>query len=182
VCDPDVDGDGLDADEEAALGTDPRLADTDGDGLGDAAEPPLGADPTVVDTDGDGLDDRVEVETHNTDPAAADTDQGGVSDFDEVEAGLDPTDPDDDWTTSEVSGGTVFGCSGGAPAPGSWWWLALLLAWVPRVPLGRPLGPPDPGKPSNERGQTPSYQGFQVGTRCAITRRCRTEGYRRRRT
>jgi hypothetical protein len=36
--DPDVDGDGLDAAQEAAAGTDPRNPDTDGDGLLDGAD------------------------------------------------------------------------------------------------------------------------------------------------
>jgi hypothetical protein len=38
ACDPDDDGDGLTDAEEAAIGTDPRVADSDGDGVGDAAD------------------------------------------------------------------------------------------------------------------------------------------------
>ncbi len=41
----DTDGDGLDDQQETALGTDPNQADTDGDGILDAAELDLGTDP-----------------------------------------------------------------------------------------------------------------------------------------
>ena len=42
--DADVDGDGLNADEEAALGTDPSKRDTDGDGIDDGIEQRAGTD------------------------------------------------------------------------------------------------------------------------------------------
>jgi hypothetical protein len=45
VCDEDDDGDGLSDAEEAALGTDPLLADTDGDGFDDGTEVAVGTDP-----------------------------------------------------------------------------------------------------------------------------------------
>ena len=44
--DADVDGDGLNADEEAALGTDPSKRDTDGDGVDDGVEQRAGTDAT----------------------------------------------------------------------------------------------------------------------------------------
>ena len=76
VQDPDVDGDGLSASQEQALGTDPNNPDTDGDGLQDGAE----------------------VNTFHTDPRDADTDDGGVSDGLEVGAGTNPLDGSDDTT------------------------------------------------------------------------------------
>jgi hypothetical protein len=45
----DADGDGLTADDEAVLGTDPDVADTDGDGFDDGAEVDAGADPLDAD-------------------------------------------------------------------------------------------------------------------------------------
>lgn len=42
----DADGDGLTADEEAELGTDPDEADSDGDGYDDKAEVDVGSNPT----------------------------------------------------------------------------------------------------------------------------------------
>jgi hypothetical protein len=45
----DLDGDGLDAAQEAALGTDPGLADTDGDGALDGEEVAAGTDPLAAD-------------------------------------------------------------------------------------------------------------------------------------
>lgn len=66
--------------------------DTDGDGLDDDQEAELGTDPALADTDGDGLDDGAEVNTHNTSPTAADSDSDGYGDGDEVDAGTDPND------------------------------------------------------------------------------------------
>ncbi len=65
---PDADSDGLTADQEATLGTDPNKADTDGDGL----------------------TDRQEVETYKTDPLKADTDGDNYSDGSEVQSGYNP--------------------------------------------------------------------------------------------
>jgi hypothetical protein len=45
ACDPDIDGDRLPNDLEAALGTDPLNWDTDGDGLPDGEEVNTGRDP-----------------------------------------------------------------------------------------------------------------------------------------
>lgn len=68
----DVDCDGLTADEETALGTNPDVADTDMDGLLDGEE----------------------VNTYGTDPLLADSDGDLVSDGDEVANGTDPNDPE----------------------------------------------------------------------------------------
>jgi len=53
----DPDGDGLSDANEAALGTDPLLADTDSDGISDLEEALGNTEPTVADTDGDGVVD-----------------------------------------------------------------------------------------------------------------------------
>ncbi|MBT8202988.1 MAG: PD40 domain-containing protein [Acidimicrobiia bacterium] len=114
VC-PDTDGDGLDDNEEAVLGTDPANPDTDGDGLADGREIDLGTDPLDSDTDNDGLDDGTESDlgtdpldpdtdgdslsdgderlVHLTDPLVVDSDGDGVSDPDEVAAGTNPIAP-----------------------------------------------------------------------------------------
>lgn len=66
--------------------------DSDGDGLSDAREAAVGSDPLVADTDRDGLSDGVEVNTHGTSPILPDTDGDGVNDRFEVFQGSDPTD------------------------------------------------------------------------------------------
>lgn len=71
ACAVDADGDWFPASEEAAVGTDDRLADTDGDGL----------------------DDLTEVRWTFTDPLAADSDGDGDGDGFEVDYGLDPLNP-----------------------------------------------------------------------------------------
>lgn len=58
----DSDGDGLDDDLEAALGTLPGDPDSDDDGLDDGLETDYG---TAVDTDGDGLIDALDVDSDN---------------------------------------------------------------------------------------------------------------------
>ncbi|MCB9797524.1 MAG: hypothetical protein H6741_32945, partial [Alphaproteobacteria bacterium] len=57
----DADGDGLNAGEEAAAGTDPFDADTDDDGLNDGDELALTSNPLLCDTDGDLLPDGMEM-------------------------------------------------------------------------------------------------------------------------
>lgn len=58
----DEDFDGLSNDEEARVGTDPKLADTDSDGLIDTYEvQKFKTNPRQADTDGDGLTDGQEV-------------------------------------------------------------------------------------------------------------------------
>ena len=101
----DVDGDGLDAAQEAKHGTDPNNADTDGDGYGDGYEVVNGTDPLDAaspgrgvpgqDTDGDGVPDAEEAQ-HGTDPLNADTDGDLVSDGRELQLGTDPLKADSD--------------------------------------------------------------------------------------
>ena len=67
-------------------------ADTDGDGLDDDQEAELGTDPTLADSDADGLDDGTEVDDLGTDPTLADSDADGYADGDEVAMGSDPAD------------------------------------------------------------------------------------------
>lgn len=78
-----TDGDGLNDDREAALGTDPTKPDTDGDGVNDGVEVSGGTNPTRPDTDRDGLNDGQEA-IHGTNPVVADTDRDRLSDWAEV--------------------------------------------------------------------------------------------------
>ena len=95
VADPD--GDGLNNDREAALGTDPLLPDTDGDRLLDREEVETHqTNPLAVDTDDDGLQDGDEIQTHLTDPRNPDMDGDGRADGDEIAGGTDPRNPDND--------------------------------------------------------------------------------------
>ncbi|MFM9108382.1 MAG: hypothetical protein ACKOWF_16980 [Chloroflexota bacterium] len=100
----DLDGDGLDAAQEEALGTDPLLPDTDFDGGGDGQEVTDGPDPLnglsnqfsvagVRDSDGDGLADLREAQLM-TNIGNPDTDGDGVDDLSELRNGTDPLAPD----------------------------------------------------------------------------------------
>ncbi len=99
--DEDSDGDGLDDNEERALGTNPALRDSDGDGLDDDVEVGLwGTDPTNSDTDGDGMPDGWEADNF-LDPrvaafATTDTDGDGLPDKDEYLRRTNPRDSDTD--------------------------------------------------------------------------------------
>ena len=78
--DPDDDNDGLSDSDEAALGTNPLVADTDGDGVSDGQDA-LPLDPSEqLDTDGDGTGNN----------ADSDDDNDGISDADELTNGTDP--------------------------------------------------------------------------------------------
>lgn len=65
-------------------------ADADRDGLTDAEEAALGTNPAVADSDADGLPDRAEADAYHTKPLAADSDGDGSSDGEEVRRGTDP--------------------------------------------------------------------------------------------
>ena len=112
----DADDDGLTADEETALGTNPSRPDTDDDGINDGMEVkdyetnPLALDtdgdgvtdgdevsgeygaisPTNADSDYDGLSDGDELFLHHTNPVMSDTDTDGESDGAEIAANRDP--------------------------------------------------------------------------------------------
>ncbi len=68
-------------------------ADSDGDGLTAEQEANVGTDPNNPDTDGDALTDRQEIETYKTDPLRSDTDGDSFADGREVEAGYNPLGP-----------------------------------------------------------------------------------------
>jgi hypothetical protein len=87
ILDPDKDG--LDGDQELALGTDPNNWDTNGDGLADGPEYFAGYDPTNLDIDADGLSNAQEL-ISGTNPFLADTDRDGVPDGQDAFP-LDPT-------------------------------------------------------------------------------------------
>ncbi|MBB3062468.1 PQQ-binding-like beta-propeller repeat protein [Microbulbifer rhizosphaerae] len=86
---PDSDSDGVtDGDEVLVHGTDPLQSDSDGDGLNDGDEVSIGSDPNNPDTDGDLLTDSEEVEL-GTDPLSADSDGDDMDDAYEIAYGLD---------------------------------------------------------------------------------------------
>lgn len=67
--------------------------DLDGDGLEASRETALGTDPNNWDTDRDGLSDYDEVTVWVTDPLNQDTDGDGYTDGDEVKNGYSPSGP-----------------------------------------------------------------------------------------
>jgi hypothetical protein len=98
VCDPDIDGDGVDNESDAFPYDANETTDTDGDGIGNNADPDddndgisdideiniYGTDPNNPDTDGDGINDGDEINIYTTDPKFSDTDGDGISDGDEI--------------------------------------------------------------------------------------------------
>lgn len=80
----DVDGDGLDIDEEYLCGTSPSNSDSDYDQLSDYDEIYIyGTDPTRVDSDGDGMSDGTEIQI-GLDPNNIDTNGDGIIDSEEI--------------------------------------------------------------------------------------------------
>ena len=89
LCDNDIDGDGLENEDEKDIGLDPENEDTDGDTIGDGDEVSDASDPE--DTDEDDIIDAL-------DP---DSDDDGLFDADEAGDDLvdtEPIDTDDDGT------------------------------------------------------------------------------------
>lgn len=91
----DLDGDGLAAHREVALGTDPFRADTDRDRLDDGWETRRALDPLSADTDADTLGDRAEL-LNGTDPREGDSDDDRIEDPRELVLGTNPTTSDTD--------------------------------------------------------------------------------------
>lgn len=87
----DIDGDGLNNNEEKKHKTDPYDKDTDGDSLKDGTEIDYDTDPKNPDTDGDTLSDYDEIYIYHTNATLSDTSGDGISDGKAIELGLDPT-------------------------------------------------------------------------------------------
>ncbi|MBI5016377.1 MAG: hypothetical protein HZB55_12930 [Deltaproteobacteria bacterium] len=116
VASQDVDGDGLNWQQEYVRGTNPLDTDTDGDDLSDGQEVARGTDPLNPDSDGDGLPDGWEVQ-YGTNPLSAaspvlaqDVDGDGLNWLQEYQSGTNPFNPDTDGDT--VSDGAEAGLGG----------------------------------------------------------------------
>ncbi|WP_236589162.1 YPDG domain-containing protein [Corynebacterium glucuronolyticum] len=121
--DPDADNDGVNNDDEKAIGLDPLNPDSNGDGIPDGAEDydkdgKTNAEESKVpegpvkDTDGDGLGDPGITDKNDNkiadlkeadsdgdgipDAEDPDADNDGISNDDEIRAGLNPRNPDSD--------------------------------------------------------------------------------------
>lgn len=77
-------------DEQALFG---EPIDLDGDGLDGNREADIGTDPNNWDSDGDSLSDYDEVAVWKTDPLNPDSDADGYRDGDEVKSGYNPAGP-----------------------------------------------------------------------------------------
>ncbi|MEO8609194.1 MAG: protein kinase [Chloroflexota bacterium] len=111
----DDDGDRLSNVREAALGTDPKMADTDGDGLTDGEEVLVwGTNPLNRDTDGDGLTDGEEAKL-GTNPLEKDTDGDGIPDGQDINPGVMSTPTITPFPTIP---GTTGDICPGSPTPG----------------------------------------------------------------
>lgn len=71
----------------------PTSPDADNDGLTAEQEASIGTDPNNADSDGDGLSDRLEAETYRTNPLNADSDGDTFQDGGEVQSGYNPLGP-----------------------------------------------------------------------------------------
>ena len=117
----DIDNDGLTNAQEAALGTDPDMADTDADGADDLTE--VGSDVTSpLDNDGDGKIDALESSTvdvdgdgdfdqadgNDNDGPLGDADNDGLTNAQEAALGTDPdiADTDADGTDDLIEVGS----------------------------------------------------------------------------
>jgi len=97
--DIDDDNDGVSDILEAALGTDPKVAntfvgltlDSDGDGITDSKEIAIGTNPFLADSDGDGISDDVELLTWCTNAMSQDSDGDGILDNVDAEPDGDAT-------------------------------------------------------------------------------------------
>jgi hypothetical protein len=107
--DDDIDGDGIDNEEEMEIGTDPRKADSDSDGVDDGVDIcPVDYDDGQEDADGDGIGDACDddadgdglsngkEEAIGTDPLRRDTDSDGLGDRYEYDHGTNPLKRDTD--------------------------------------------------------------------------------------
>ena len=84
-CPRDSDGDGLDDQVEAGLGTNRYSIDSDRDGITDFDEvTKFGSDPLDIDTDRDGLDDGEELIAFRTNMLMLDSDGDDISDGEEI--------------------------------------------------------------------------------------------------
>ncbi len=94
----DIDGDGLEAEIEGRIGTDPTKTDSDDDGFADLAELIAGYNPAdgsvtevlLADTDTDGITDRIERNFWHSASSSADTDGDGQTDLEEIRSGTAP--------------------------------------------------------------------------------------------
>ncbi|MGY8687669.1 MAG: LamG-like jellyroll fold domain-containing protein, partial [Verrucomicrobiales bacterium] len=102
---PEEDVKFLSANPGLTLGETGAPADSDGDGLDDQREAELGTDPLVADSDGDGLQDGAEVDTHMTNPLSTDTDNDKFDDALEIAEGYDPLDPENPGGLPSVRAG-----------------------------------------------------------------------------
>ena len=81
----DRDKDGLNKNQEEAIGTNPKNPDSDADGLKDGEEVnKYQTSPLQPDTDLDGISDYDEIFKSHTNPLLADTDGDGLTDFEEI--------------------------------------------------------------------------------------------------
>jgi hypothetical protein len=111
----DDDADRLSNVREAALGSDPKMADTDGDGLTDGEEVLVwGTNPLNRDTDGDTLTDGQETQL-GTNPLEKDTDGDGIPDNQDINPGVMSTPTITPFPTIP---GTTGDICPGSPTPG----------------------------------------------------------------
>jgi hypothetical protein len=110
----DMDHDGLDAAQEAQLGTSDHNPDSDGDGLSDYEEVFLyGTSPTNPDTDGDGLSDGMEIALGTDPTVAGNYSLPFIENFETNTVTVGQLDGQNDWTATPaglalVETGTVY--------------------------------------------------------------------------